>query len=112
MAILSKFAQKLVKDGYIARFNSLKNVPVFYKEELDGQLENYLLNNDVSLIESEDLKELITQLEKNKVLVPNDKYDDLILNTILSGISKPYPAIIYLILSNVIKDSAILINLQ
>ena len=99
MAILSKFAQKLVKDGYIARFNSLKNVPVFYKEELDGQLENYLLNNDVSLIESEDLKELITQLEKNKVLVPNDKYDDLILNTILSGISKPYPAIIYLIMT-------------
>lgn len=99
MAVLSKFAQKLVKDGYVARFNSLKNVPVFYKEELDGQLENYLSTMDQRLIDSNDLKELIVQLERNKVLVPNENYDDLILNTIISGISKPYPAIIYLIMT-------------
>lgn len=99
MAVLSKFAQKLVKDGYVARFNSLKNVPVFYKEELDGQLENYLSTMNQRLIDSSDLKELIVQLERNKVLVPNEKYDDLILNAIISGISKPYPAIIYLIMT-------------
>ena len=99
MAVLSKFAQKLVKDGYVARFNSLKNVPVFYKEELDGQLENYLSTMDQRLMDSNDLKELIVQLERNKVLVPNENYDDLILNTIISGISKPYPAIIYLIMT-------------
>lgn len=99
MAVLSKFAQKLVKNGYVARYNSLKNVPVFYKEELDGQLEEYLVNRNDNLINSSDFKELISQLTRNKVLVPDEKYDDLILNTIVSGISKPYPAIIYLIMT-------------
>lgn len=64
MAILSKFAQKLEKNGYVARFNSLKNVPIFYKVQLDGEIENYL--NGLIGFEclTEDSKRAIELLEK------------------------------------------------
>lgn len=99
MAILSKFAHKLTKNGYIARYNSLKNVPVFYNECLDEQIEEFIKNNcDESTI-TDELKPLIEQLKKNKVLVPSTEYDDFILKSIVTNIQKPYPAILYLIMT-------------
>ena len=44
MFFISKFAQKIERDGYICRFNSLKNIPVFYKKEIDSRLEDYIVN--------------------------------------------------------------------
>ena len=46
MYFVSKFAQKIEKDGYICRFNSLKNEPVFYKNELDAKLEECLFDTE------------------------------------------------------------------
>lgn len=99
MATLSKFAQKLEKNGYVARFNSLKNVPVFYKVQLDGEIENYL--NGLIGFEclTDDSKRAIESLEKNKVVVPNGEYDDIVMNSIKASIPKPYPSILYLILT-------------
>lgn len=99
MAILSRFAQKLVKNGYVARFNSLKNVPVFYKVQLDDEIENYLQG----FIEFDELtndsKHVVELLNKNKVIVLNEEYDDIVMNSIKASIPKPYPGILYLILT-------------
>ena len=76
MAILSRFAQKLIKDGYVARYNSIKNVPVFYKEEFDEQVTGYL-NNNVA-VSSEDVQAIIVELEKAKVIVPSEEYDEIV----------------------------------
>lgn len=97
MAILSKFAQKLEKNGYIARFNSLKNVPVFYNKEYDGVIERYLNTNAENL--TQEASSIVEQLRKVKVIVPNEEYDDLILKTIIDSFPKPYPSILYLILT-------------
>lgn len=93
--ILSKFAHKLEKNGYVARFNSLKNVPVYYEQELDLYFEDYLLTGNVH----SSIEKLIKELCKNKVLVPDKEYDDRILNLINDSIPKPYPTILYLILT-------------
>lgn len=99
MSVISKFAQKLIKNGYVARFNSLKNVPIFYSLELDQLVENYISNNCDERLINEDIKEIIDNLKQNKVIVPNLKYDDEILNAIINTIPKPYPSILYLIMT-------------
>lgn len=97
--ILSRFAQKLEKNGYVARFNSLKNVPVFYKQEADEKIERFLECGLDKEKADKSVLHIITQLEKAKVFVPDENYDQLILNTILQDIPKPYPAILYLIMT-------------
>lgn len=97
--ILSRFAQKLEKNGYVARFNSLKNVPVFYKQEADENIERFLECGLDKEKADKSVLHIITQLEKAKVFVPDENYDQLILNTILQDIPKPYPAILYLIMT-------------
>ena len=97
MAVLSKFAHKLEKNGYIARFNSLKNVPVFYRKELDKDIEACVHKNLNDI--PENLLDLIQQLEKVKVIVPNENYDDIVLNAINDSFPQPYPSILYLILT-------------
>lgn len=94
---LSRFAQKLIKDGYVARFNSLKNIPVFYEEKYDELLEEYISGKFVD--DEAQISELVEQLKKNKVLVPNEQYDDMIINAINDSMEKPYPAILYLMLT-------------
>lgn len=97
MFFVSKFAQKIEKDGYICRFNSLKNVPVFYKKELDAKLEEVINTN---LFECDDeISCLISELEKAKVIVPTKEYDDAILNAVRNCVKKPYPAILYIMLT-------------
>lgn len=97
--ILSRFAQKLEKNGYVARFNSLKNVPVFYKQEADEKIERFLECGLDKGKADKSVLHIIAQLEKAKVFVPDENYDQLILNTILQDIPKPYPAILYLIMT-------------
>lgn len=97
--ILSRFAQKLEKNGYVARFNSLKNVPVFYKQEADEKIERFLECGLDKGKADKSVLHIIAQLEKAKVFVPDENYDLLILNTILQDIPKPYPAILYLIMT-------------
>lgn len=97
--ILSRFAQKLEKNGYVARFNSLINVPVFYKQEADEKIERFLECGLDKGKADKSVLHIIAQLEKAKVFVPDENYDQLILNTILQDIPKPYPAILYLIMT-------------
>lgn len=97
MFFISKFAQKIERDGYICRFNSLKNIPVFYKKEIDSRLEDYIVNQG-SLVDDE-IFALVSELEKAKVLVPSQDYDDNILRAIRNCIKKPYPAILYIMLT-------------
>ena len=99
MAKLSRFAQKLTRDGYVARFNSLKNVPIFYKEDADELVENYLNNGLGENLLTDEIKPLIEELKRIKVIVPDANYDDFILNAILNGIPMPYPSILYLIMT-------------
>lgn len=99
MFFLSKFAQKLIRNGYVARFNSLKNIPIYYKIELDEQIEKIINNNLVESQTNENILQIIDQLKKVKVLVPSKEYDNLILNSILSDLPKPYPAVLYLIMT-------------
>lgn len=97
MAVFSRFSQRLTKDGYVARFHSIKNVPVFYRVELDSQIEAFLRGELDQ--PSDDLKIVIKELEKNKVIVPSSEYDDLILNAVRSMTGKPYPSVLYLMLT-------------
>lgn len=99
MAVLSKFAQKIAKDGYVARFNSLKNVPVFYEEKYDSKVDKMLNSPNIEVEENGELYPLFKELEKNKVIVPNLEYDDIILKTIVSQIEKPYPSVLYMMLT-------------
>ena len=99
MAFLSKFAQKLENNGYIARFNSLKNVPVFYKKELDDEICKYIDSKYTYKQLTDGAKNIVSLLEKNKVLVPSVEYDDVVLDSIKASIPKPYPCILYLILT-------------
>ena len=98
MECLSKFAQKIERNGYICRFNSLKNVPVFYESHLDKDLEKYLTTGDIDNC-SKNIGILVDELKKIKVLVPNKEYDDAIINAIRNTILKPYPSILYLMLT-------------
>ena len=97
MYILSKFAQKLVKEGYVARYNSIKNIPVFYEEKFDALVES-ILNNEADSV-PEELNFLISQLEKNKVIVPSKGYDEAVLNAVRNIPGKPYPSVLYLMLT-------------
>ena len=99
MAILSKFAQKLEKNGYVARFNSLKNIPVFYNKDLDSQIEEYIASKISLESLPDDVQKVISLLNKNKVFVPTINYDDTVLESIKASIPKPYPCILYLILT-------------
>lgn len=96
--ILSKFAQKIEKDGYICRFNSLKNAPVFYKTELDKKLEECLCNSECGF-HSEEIALLISELERAKVIVPSPNFDDSIISAIRNCVKKPYPEILYILLT-------------
>lgn len=96
--ILSKFAQKIEKDGYICRFNSLKNVPVFYKNELDAKLEERILDSERGFYDDE-IDLLISELERAKVIVPTPDFDDSIIGAIRNCVKKPYPAILYILLT-------------
>ena len=93
--ILSKFAQKIEKNGYVCRFNSLKNVPVFYKTELDTKLEECICNSECGF-HSEEIDLLISELERAKVIVPSPDFDDSIIGAIRNCVKKPYPAILYI----------------
>ena len=97
MYILSKFAQKLAKNGYIARYNSIKNVPVFYEDRYDDLVES-ILNNETDFI-PKGLEHLISQLEKNKVIIPSKEYDDAIMAAVRKIPGKPYPSVLYLMLT-------------
>ena len=97
MFFISKFAQKIERDGYICRFNSLKNIPVFYKKEIDSRLEDYIVNEG-GLVDDE-IFALVSELEKAKVIVPSQDYDDNILRAIRNCVKKPYPAILYIMLT-------------
>ena len=96
--ILSKFAQKIEKNGYVCRFNSLKNVPVFYKTELDAKLEECICNSECGF-HSEEIALLISELERAKVIVPSSDFDDSIIGAIRNCVKKPYPAILYILLT-------------
>lgn len=97
MFFISKFAQKIERDGYICRFNSLKNIPVFYKKEIDSRLEDYIVNQGSPV--DDEIFALVSELEKAKVIVPSQDYDDNILRAIRNCIKKPYPAILYIMLT-------------
>lgn len=99
MPILSKFAFKTQKNGYIARYNSLKNIPVYYKDSLDQQVESYLNNGCNEKILNDEIESIIDSLKKNKVIVDNEEYDDSIYFAIQNANEAPYPSILYLILT-------------
>lgn len=98
MAVLSKFAHKLEKNGYIARFNALKNIPVFYRKEYDIEVEKYIATNADEIL-SESIEPIIKLLLKNKVLVESPEYDDSVLQAIQNAAEKPYISVMYLILT-------------
>ena len=64
MSIFSRYSHKLVKDGIVARINSLKNIPVDYSEELDEEVEKYIDSNHDKIELSNDLKKIIDKLEQ------------------------------------------------
>lgn len=99
MRILSKFSHKIEKDGYIARFNSLKNIPVFYSAEYDSEVNHYLESGCQSALLSEKIEPIVNLLVDNKVIVESHEYDDTILKAIQDSADEPYISIMYLILT-------------
>ena len=99
MSVLSKFAHKMKKDGYIARFNSLKNIPVFYKEEYDVDVVRYIESGCSDDLMFDNIKTIIELLMKHKIIVPSHEYDDAILEAIQNAADEPYISIMYLILT-------------
>ncbi len=99
MSVLSKFAHAYEKDGYIARFNSLKNIPVFYAKELDEQIIAYIGSGCSDSFISQDIAPIVKLLKAHKVIVESEEYDDLIFKGIQNSIEKPYLSIMYLILT-------------
>ena len=99
MSILSKFAHKYEKNGYIARFNSLKNIPVFYKSELDCDIEKYLNSNCSLEFLNNEIEPIIRLFEKNKIIVDSREYDETIFSAIQNAVEEPYLSIMYLILT-------------
>lgn len=99
MAVLSKFAFESKKNGYVARYNSLKNIPVFYKDSLDQQVESYLNNQCNEAFVTKEIKPIVELLKKNKVIVVNHDYDDNVFTAIQNANEAPYPSILYLILT-------------
>ncbi len=99
MGCLSKFAHKSEKNGYVARFNSLKNIPVYYKSNLDSKIDSYLVSVCLAENLDDDIKPIIELFEKNKIIVDSPEYDEMVFEAIQQSIDDPYISIMYLILT-------------
>ena len=97
--VLSKFSHKFEKNGYIARFNSLKNIPVFYESKYDDEVNKYINSKCKNEMLTENIKPLIDLLIKNKIIVDSYEYDEAVLNAIQQAADEPYPSVMYLILT-------------
>lgn len=100
--VFSKFTHKYEKDGVIAIFNSLRLRPVFLSTRLFKLVSTYITskNNDFSPADRQLIESSVDELKRNKILVPNEQYDEMVLKRFKDITGKPATRIAYFIMTD------------
>jgi len=102
--IFSKFAHTYNKDGICAHYNALRLRPVYISQNTSESLEKVISGkiaiNSLPIEQQSIVNNAISELVKNKILVPNSGYDETVLNKYRALANKPSIKIAYFIMTD------------
>lgn len=97
----SRFTHKFVKNGVVALFNALRLRPVYLTEQLYTKVLE-IINSEIC-VDGRDLvciNQAIQELKKNRIIIDNPDYDDLVLKRFQKLTGKPAVRVAYFIMTD------------
>lgn len=100
--VFSRYTHEYAKEGKVALFNSLRLRPVFISQRLYDLVKSYINegNNNLSDTDLSLVKSTVEELKKQKVLIPDAKYDDMVIDRFKAITGKPAIRVAYFIMTD------------
>jgi len=103
---LSKFVHIFEKDGTVSLFQAIRMRPIYVSVDVYEKIKlfsNGLTIRDffkkIPLDQKNDYEILVKNLKRLDFILENQKEDDIVIQNLLTNINKPYPHILYLMMS-------------